>query len=354
MTKKTNSLLFRLGVNSLWTLKTSNFTKIFDTLRMEQSLRSELLKHKWDILSIKWHQLEANVQVYDSFAFSKKTKQKIFRYFVNVKSVKKVSEKFSINYVFLKNFFREVRLFKIKLSSISCVIKTNDIFSLFFELKKLQRISKYLRYLNSFNWVNLDLVLFIIIQLKNNITLFKIDWKLNNHKLRFKLQKINGFLYFKVLSIFIENVLFFFIKNRLKININNIWHNQGWMLKFLFKDTFTLKLLFISCVYNNTEMFSNFVALQLKKNKNHKKVLRKITLIIESFWKGRSVNLRGLQLRVTGKLNGSMRKSKFHYSIGKVQLQTFKTFLNYNISISYTKFGIISTKFWVLHGNKQI
>jgi ribosomal protein S3 len=47
-----------------------------------------------------------------------------------------------------------------------------------------------------------------------------------------------------------------------------------------------------------------------------------------------------------------MRKSKYHYSIGKVQLLTFKTFLNYSISISYTKFGIISTKFWILHGNK--
>jgi hypothetical protein len=30
-------------------------------------------------------------------------------------------------------------------------------------------------------------------------------------------------------------------------------------------------------------MFSGFIALQLKKNKNHKKALRKITLIIESF-----------------------------------------------------------------------
>jgi ribosomal protein S3 len=33
-------------------------------------------------------------------------------------------------------------------------------------------------------------------------------------------------------------------------------------------------------------------------------------------------------------------------------LQTLKTFLNYSISISYTKFGIISIKFWLLHGNK--
>jgi hypothetical protein len=191
-----------------------------------------------------------------------------------------------------------------------------------------------------------------MIQFIKNKKKVNSDWRLKNQKLRFKLQKIHGCLYFKILGIFVENVLFFFVQKKIKININNIWHNQGWILKLLFKETFTLKLLFLACIYNNTEIFSNFVALQLKKNKKHKKVLRKITLIIETFWKNRSVNLRGLQIRVSGKLNGSMRKSKFHYSIGKVQLQTFKTFLNYNMAISYTKFGIISTKFWILHGNK--
>jgi ribosomal protein S3 len=111
-------------------------------------------------------------------------------------------------------------------------------------------------------------------------------------------------------------------------------------------------LLFLSSIYNNTKIFSSFVALQLKKNKNHKKVLRKITLIIEIFWKNKNTNLRGMQFRVTGKLNGSMRKSKYHYSIGKVQLQSFNTFLDYSFSISYTKFGILSTKLWILYGNK--
>jgi ribosomal protein S3 len=47
-----------------------------------------------------------------------------------------------------------------------------------------------------------------------------------------------------------------------------------------------------------------------------------------------------------------MRKSKYHYDIGKVQLQTLKIILSYSLSFSYTKFGILSTKFWILHGNK--
>lgn len=330
----------------------SNFTNIFNNLRFENSLRSELIKYKWDILSIKWQKLEVNIQVYNSFAFSKKRKHFFFCYFKKVKNVKKLSEKFSINSSFINTLFKKIKILEVKWNTINLLVNNTNFFNLFRKFKQLRRTLKYLIYLNSFNWTNVNLLVVNMIQLQKNKVNFKTNWKLNNKKLSFQLQKINGFIYFKILSVFIENTIYFFTKKKIKINIINIWQNKGWMFRFLFKDKFVLKLLFLSCIYNNTKMFSGFIALQLKKNKNHKKILRKITLIIEIFWKNRNANLRGIQLRVTGKLNGSMRKSKYHYSIGKVQLQTFKTFLNYNMSISYTKFGIISTKFWLLHGNK--
>ena len=92
-------------------------------------------------------------------------------------------------------------------------------------------------------------------------------------------------------------------------------------------------------------MFLENISIQLKRNKNHKKFIRLITSTIELFWKSRRIGLRGIQLRIAGKLNGKMRKSKYHYSIGKVQLQTLATFLNYDMCVSYTKFGILSIKF---------
>lgn len=39
-----------------------------------------------------------------------------------------------------------------------------------------------------------------------------------------------------------------------------------------------------------------------------------------------------------------MRKSKYIYKIGKVQLQTLKLIFDYNLYLSFTKFGIISIK----------
>ena len=52
----------------------------------------------------------------------------------------------------------------------------------------------------------------------------------------------------------------------------------------------------------------------------------------------------GFQLRVTGKLNGRMRKSKYQYSIGKVSLQTLQSIISYSMTVSYTKFGLLSNK----------
>jgi len=349
MTKKINSLLFRLGTNSMWNVKVSNFSNIFNTLRLNQALHSELIKYKWNILRIKWNNLEASIQVYDSFAFSKKTKQKIFRYFKAIKNVKKLSEKFSISVIFLSTIFKKIKFLETKLNYIN--LKLSSI-NLLYKLKQLQRILKFLISLNSFNWVKINLFIGNLLQLKNNKISFKSHWNFKITNINFQLQKINGFLYFRILGISIGNILYFFTRKTIKIDISNIWQNQGWTFKFLFKDKFIFKLLFLSCFFKNTKLFSEFIALQLQKNKNHKKILRKITLIIENFWKNYIVNLIGIQLRITGKLNGSMRKSKYHYDIGKVQLQTLKIILSYSLSFSYTKFGIISTKFWILHGNK--
>lgn len=354
MTKKTNSLLFRLGINSLWSSKLSNLHKIFNSFRLEQALCSELVKRKWNILSIKWYSTEIIIQIYSNFSLSKNFKRNLFNYFKKLKSIKKFSEKFSINSVFIINMLKKIHVNKIKFKTNLLIQKTN-VFSLLFKNWKLKVITKILFHSNYFNWFQINSILSCCKeQLKQDFFLF---YYCNSKILLFnKLQKINGFIYFKILSILIENTIFNVTKTHKDIHLINIWCNNGWIFKFLYKKkgVFLLQLLFLSCFYNNIKIFSEFIALQLKKNKNHKKILKQITLIIETFWKKKKINLRGIQLWVSGKLNGKMRKSKYHYTIGKVQLQTLKTFLNYNLAISYTKFGIISIKFWVLYGNKKI
>lgn len=324
----------------------SNLNTIFNTLRLGQTLRTELIKFAWNILSIKWYDLKVNIQVFESFLFSKKTKQKIFRYFKSIKKIKNLSEKFSVNSSFTYLFFKKIRIFE-ELNFIPFLVKNKQVFLLFHNIKRLRLFLIHLSQLNCFNWIIIELVLISLVELRKH----KINLNLKKTKLNFQLQKINSFLYFKILGVLIENNLFFFVKKRIKVNISNIWQNKGWLFKLLFKDKFSLKLLFLSCIYNNTKMFSEFISLQLNKTKNHKIIIRKIILTIETFWKNPSNNLNGIQLRISGKLNGSMRKSKYHYAIGKTRFQSLSSLVNYSLSISYTKFGLISVKFWVMNRN---
>jgi ribosomal protein S3 len=94
--------------------------------------------------------------------------------------------------------------------------------------------------------------------------------------------------------------------------------------------------------------------MQLKIDKNHKRFLRKFILSLNKFWSGYKIGFLGIQIRIAGKLNGKMRKSKYQYRKGWLKLQTITNFLSYNLSISYTKFGILSVKVWILYENTPL
>ena len=352
MTKKTNSVLFRLGVNSLWQFKLSNMLQIFKFIRIETVLYFELIKHSWNILSVKWNGIIILLQVYNTFTLSKIFKRDIFKYYKFVKNIKLLSEKFSLNNIYIQNILKIMKVFhKKKIKNVS--LFNFSIFTLFLKRWKLGLVFKILIDASFFSWLPINKILFSCLNKK----ICKKDYYLScdiKILVKTKLQKLNGFIYFKILGAVIENIFLINLKKIFVVHFNNIWSNQGWIFRFFKKDKnrFLLKLFFLSCLYNDLKMFLDYISGQLKRNKNHKKLLRLITKTIEIFWKSRRIGLRGIQLRVAGKLNGKMRKSKYHYSIGKVQLQTLTTFLNYDMCISYTKFGIISIKFWILHENK--
>jgi len=327
-------------------------TQIFKLLRIETMLYSELIKRGWNILSIKWSGFNILLQVYNTFSLSKIFKHNIFKYYRLVKNIKLLSEKFSLNYNYIRSILKIMKIFNKKKAK-KLVVWNFNLFVLFLKKWKLNLIVKTLLDVRFFSWLSINKILFICLSQKilkqDSYSNFNLDFSIKT-----KLQKLNGFIYFKVLSAVIENIFFMHIQKYFFIHFNNIWSNQGWIFTFFRKDKnrFLLKLLFLSCIYNNFKMFLENISIQLKRNKNHKKFIRLITSTIELFWKSRRIGLRGIQLRIAGKLNGKMRKSKYHYSIGKVQLQTLATFLNYDMCVSYTKFGILSIKFWILYETK--
>jgi len=352
MTKKTNSLLFRLGISTLWQNKASNYLKSFNFFRLEKVLKIELIKHKWNILAIHWQEKNCYIQVYNSLKVTKSIKKHIFRYYKKTKNIKKLSEKFSLNSYFVVSIMKKIKKNFAKCYSQSYNFLVSAFFHLFWIKQKLRIIEKIINvYTKKFNWIQINWLLFFSFGLKKIDCNRKTSLLIQKKIVKQKFQKLNGFLYFKVLSIFLETTLFYLTKDYKNIYFNHAWYKAGLNFKNVNKNPFIVQSLFLSCVYNNTQLFSEYISSQLELTKNHKRFLKNVILNVETFWKTRKVSFQGIQLRVSGKLNGRMRKSKYHYGIGKIQLQSLKNSLNYSISISYTRFGIISTKFWLLHEN---
>ena len=179
--------------------------------------------------------------------------------------------------------------------------------------------------------------------------------KKKNYKL--KIKKITGLIKLKAFSLYISNLIkkyffyFFYIK------INHVLLQKGIMFKYklLNKNHLDSILLFktlvLSIIYNNTIILGNYLTGIITMAKNHKKTLSEFIFLLDSFYFTNIIKLVGLQLKLNGKLSGKMRTSKYKYKIGKVQLQSLNIKLNYHLGISYTKFGIIGVKVWLLNGN---
>jgi hypothetical protein len=113
-------------------------------------------------------------------------------------------------------------------------------------------------------------------------------------------------------------------------------------------------ILLLSSRYNQTRIISDYLVNNIRTTKKHHLILKKFVNLVEFFFVNKLIMFLGLQIRITGKLGGKMRKSKYHYKLGKVCLQTLKVGLNYTLGISFTKFGVISIKIWLLHADKYL
>ena len=174
------------------------------------------------------------------------------------------------------------------------------------------------------------------------------------------LRKINGLLKVALVAKVLQHTLFFLINKSIQIKINNIWLHKGVPRVPLFGDTikqivfrYNFFTLYLSLVYKNSQLLAEYLSECIKKDKQHRKILQKCTDSIEKIFFSKLLFLSGMQIRVTGKLGGKMRRSKYHYKLGTVQLQTLKHFVSYSCLPVYTKFGLISIKVWLVQQNES-
>jgi hypothetical protein len=103
-------------------------------------------------------------------------------------------------------------------------------------------------------------------------------------------------------------------------------------------------LLYLASNYNQSKLLSDYLSKLIKGSKKHFRNLSFFVKALEFVFNWNLIQILGFQLRLNGKLGGKLRKSKYHYKLGKVQLQTLRFNLSYSFSVSYTKFGTISIK----------
>ena len=192
---------------------------------------------------------------------------------------------------------------------------------------------------------------------------FLNKFKIKKNKLRIKKNRqVNGLIIFRLFKLQLENIIFFTCKRFLDISISNVFLTRG-IINYRKKIGVKIKkqefrfifyLLLLSSQYNESKMIANYLANNIKTTKKHYLVLRNFINLLEYFFFKNIINFLGFQLRLNGKLGGKMRKSKYHYKLGKVWLQMLQVYLSYTLAVSFTKFGVISIKVWFLNGDKYL
>jgi len=164
-------------------------------------------------------------------------------------------------------------------------------------------------------------------------------------------RKINGLIKLKLISSVLSGIVFNKLRLAVKFSLQNIYLNKGWLQLpttkgFLqnieLRDKFFT--IFFSIKFFNAELFGQYLATLLLSSKNHLKIFYSVVKFVELLFFNSIIVTKGLRVRLTGKINGKMRKSKHHYSLGSTSTQSLSQVCNYSLVSAHTKYGVLSLK----------
>lgn len=100
---------------------------------------------------------------------------------------------------------------------------------------------------------------------------------------------------------------------------------------------------------NSAVFLSKFIAYHLKKHKRHNFFLKFIIIILKLFVNYKFLSIiKGIRIRVKGRVNGAPRTKQKEINIGKnMPIITISSKINYNEATCYTLNGTMSVKVWV-------
>lgn len=100
---------------------------------------------------------------------------------------------------------------------------------------------------------------------------------------------------------------------------------------------------------NSSELLSKYIAINIKKLKRHNFFLKFLKALFTIFIAKSSINkIKGIKIKIKGRLNGAPRAKNKIITIGKsMPLFTIKSSINYYETTAYTANGTLGVKVWI-------
>ena len=118
-------------------------------------------------------------------------------------------------------------------------------------------------------------------------------------------------------------------------------------------------LVYHSLLYKSSMLlcrYLNFIIPRFckKKRKNRKinPFLKSLKSVISSMFSkpfSKQIELKGVKVKIKGRLNGSRRKRTYVIKKGQTSLQSFKNEISYYQEDCLTIFGILGVKVWIIY-----
>nr|YP_010377446.1 ribosomal protein S3 [Hemiaulus sinensis]QYB23182.1 ribosomal protein S3 [Hemiaulus sinensis] len=140
-------------------------------------------------------------------------------------------------------------------------------------------------------------------------------------------------------------------KKLVKQGKNNTFRNlikklRKFSKNIIFKDLINILLITVTQT-NSSRLLSEFIAIQMKKNKKHNFFLSFLKKVLTEFLNVNFSKIKGIKIVINGRFNGAPRSRKKIIQLGSIPLQSFNSKISYNQSISYTNNGTFGINVWV-------
>lgn len=343
MSRETNSLLLRYGLNTFWSKYLSIPNLGFLNLQFNSFFSLYLQNYFLVPLKIQYF---TNLILLYVFYFNQEGYSFIYK-FLKLKKI--IITKLFYRKFYGLNLKGKKKLFHIFISFktiLLLTLKQYFIYVYFLLLKK----KSYLLYFHN------DLI-FLLTSSKKNI-----EKKRDFQSIFFwKLRTINYILKFKWLGLFSSFLIYTYTKKRVKVIIKSlmdkslIYTISPFTFKYFHNSNIKQKLylIFLSLIFFKSNILNIYISLIIKKTKNkkHTKNLIIFFCFLKSILDKKFIPIQGLKFKISGRLGGKLRKALYGYKLGYMKLMTLNTYVDYSCNYVNTQYGSFSLKLWLSSTN---